>query len=137
MADTHCLIAVPASDTGNGSLAMFQHQGIKSIVPFPIKKVLIVSGMKPGDERGKHAHHETQEIIFPIEGGCEVEIDDGKKKQVVQLRGKSQALLLPARVWRTLRKFDEKTILLIIADQEYDERDYIRSYEEFLSVLAE
>lgn len=134
--ESHRLIAVTGSDTGNGSLAMFQHGGGLGIIPFDIKKVLVVSGMKPRDVRGRHAHRETQEVIIPIQGGCDIEIDDGTAKTTVTLSGMSKGLYLPPRVWRTLKNFQEGTILLLIADREYDEQEYIRSYEEFRRVIG-
>ncbi len=139
------LIDFPASDTGNGSLAMFQSgpagpeipASLRGLLPFDIKKVLVVSGMKPGDVRGKHAHLETQEIIIPIQGGCDFEIDDGTKVHSVSLHGMKQGLLLPPRVWRTFKNFEEGTIILIIADQYYDEKDYIRKYEDFKRLMLD
>lgn len=137
------LIDFSASDTGNGSLAMFQSgpagpeipAALRGLLPFDIKKVLVVSGMKPGDVRGKHAHRETQEIIIPIHGGCDFEIDDGTTVHSVSLHGMKQGLLLPPCVWRTFKNFEEGTIILIIADQFYNEKDYVRDYGEFTRMM--
>ena len=136
MADTYRFIDFPASDTGNGSLAMFQKGGSKGIIPFDIKKVLVVSGMKPSDIRGNHAHRETQEVVVAIRGGCDFAIDDGTAKHSVTLNDAQRGLLLPALVWRTYKNFQKDTILLIIADQEYDEKEYVRSYEEFKKLVC-
>lgn len=112
---------------------MFQH-GQNSPLPFAIKKVLIMRGMKPGDKRAQHAHHKTTEILTVIQGGCTVELDDGaKKKESIEMKADmAQALLLPPRIWRTLKRFQKNTILLVIADTKYDEADYIRDYESFI-----
>lgn len=134
--ESHRLIDIAGSDTGNGSLAMFQHGGPRGIIPFEIKKVLVVSGMKPSDVRGKHAHRETQEVIIAIRGGCDFEIDDGTTKNTVTLSGMSTALYLPPRVWRTFTNFQEGTILLLIADREYDEKEYVRDEGEWRTMLA-
>lgn len=136
MADAYQLIDFPASDTGNGTLAMFQKGGPKGIIPFDIKKVLVVSGMKPGDVRGNHAHRETQEVVVAIRGGCDFTIDDGSTKYSVTLESMKQGLFLPARVWRTFTNFQKDAVLLLIADQEYDEKEYIRSYEEFKKLVS-
>ncbi len=134
--DPYNVIDITGSDTGNGSLAMFQKGGPKGIIPFDIKKVLVVSGMKPGDVRGNHAHRQTQEVVVAIRGGCDFEIDDGVKKHPVTLSGMKQGLLLPALVWRTYKNFQKDTILLIIADQEYDEKEYVRDYAEFKTMVT-
>ena len=129
------LIDLRASDTGNGSLTMLQ-SGARGAIPFDIKKILLVQGMKPGDVRGKHAHRETQEVIVALRGGCDIAIDDGSTVHSVPLRGMSHALFLPPRVWRTLKNFDEGTVLLLIANQEYDEKEYVREYGEFTKLVA-
>lgn len=134
--ESHRLIAITGSDTGNGSLAMFQHGGPRGIIPFEIKKVLVVSGMKSDDIRGKHAHRETQEVIIALRGGCDFEIDDGSRVHKVTLSGMTQALYLPPRVWRTFTNFQKDTILLLIADQEYDENEYVRDEGEWRTMIA-
>jgi dTDP-4-dehydrorhamnose 3,5-epimerase-like enzyme len=130
------LIEADPSDTGNGSLLMFQ-SGTRGNVPFPIKKVLVVSGMKPGDVRGLHAHRRTEEIVIAVRGGCDIEMDDGTGTETVRIAGWKTSVLLHAKVWRTLRNFEPDTVLLIIADTEYDEADYIRKYEDFRAMLKE
>ena len=135
MDERYRLIDVSACDTGNGRLAMFQ-PGANGNIPFAIKKVLVISGMKPTDMRGQHAHHATREVIVPVSGGCSIDLDDGRRTYTVRLSAGGQALFLPAQYWRTLHSFQENTALVIIADQEYDERDYIRDYQDFLGVLT-
>ena len=136
-------INVDPSDTGNGSLLMYQSGKNPSTklrtggrVPFAIKKVLVVRGMKPTDVRGKHAHITTQEIVVAVQGGCDIEVDDGKRKEIVRIEGWEKSVLLPPQVWRTLTNFAENTILLIIADHEYTEDDYIRNYAKFLEMVS-
>jgi len=61
-----------------GSLVQFQ-QGSAGIntLPFEIGKVLVMSDIRADDVRGNHAHHETEEILVALTGGCTVEVDDG------------------------------------------------------------
>ncbi len=110
--------------------------GENNNIPFEIKKVLVINGMGLKDKRGSHAHHKTSEILVVLQGGCEVELDNGNKKEVVMLQpDMSKALLLPPKIWRTLQNFHKDTILLVVADTEYDEKDYIRNYDDFLKTL--
>jgi len=39
-------------------------------------------------------------------------------------------LYIPRLYWRTI-KFSHNAVLMCLASMEYDEQDYIRSYEEF------
>lgn len=127
------LLPFPAKNTGKGDLTMYQQS---AGLPFTIGKVVTLRGMQQGDIRGKHAHHKMQEIVVPLQGGCVIEIDDGTAKESFTLNDPHTALFIPPQVWRTLTNFQPETILLLIADLEYDEAeaDYIRDYEEFLAM---
>jgi len=62
-----------------GSLVQFQAgDELENALPFEIGKVLVSSGMNPGDVRGNHAHYETEEIVVALSGGCTFELDDGR-----------------------------------------------------------
>lgn len=105
-------------------------------VPFEIAKVLVVRGMQPTDVRGQHAHRCTAELVVPISGGCTVECDNGQgDTESFELRSSSEGMYLPPQYWRTLKDFEKGTVLLIVADTEYSEADYIRDYDDFLSFV--
>lgn len=129
------LISFPAHTGDKGDLTMFQNG---SGLPFPIGKVVTIHGMKETDVRGQHAHHKMQEIVVALQGGCEIEIDDGTTKEMFTVDNPNSALYIPPQVWRTLRNFKSDTILLLIADLPYDsaETDYIRDYEEFKRLIG-
>jgi|CXWL01.1.fsa_nt_gi hypothetical protein len=117
----------------DGTLTMFQEgEGL----PFPIKKVLVVTDVDQTAVRGKHAHKTVQEIVVAIKGGCMVEVTDGTHTASEVLDSPTKAILLPGPVWRTLKDFQPDTILLIIADGVYDENDYLRDYDEFLAFVG-
>jgi len=121
-----------------GSLVQFQEGMDESnALPFKIGKVLVSSDMNPDDIRGNHAHHETEEIVVALNGGCTFDLDDGKgHTDQVHLAAKknkdtTSALLLYPHVWRTFHTFEPGTVLLVIANIKYDETDYIRDRKTF------
>jgi len=62
-----------------GSLVQFQQGDAEAnALPFKIGKVLVMSNIAGDDVRGNHAHHETEEILVALTGGCTVDVDDGK-----------------------------------------------------------
>lgn len=124
--DFYKILDFPSSDTKNGILGMFQDVG------FEIKRVLVMREMKEDDERGGHTHHKTRQILFAVNGGCTVDLDNGKQKDSVKLDKFTQGVLLEPYVWHVMRSFEPETILLVLADMEYNEEDYIRDYQEFL-----
>ena len=141
-----------------GSLVQFQQgDAEENALPFEIGKVLVMSDIRTDDVRGNHAHYETEEILVALTGGCTVEVDDGKgRKETVSLSAtevRSQtsevsnptsdlrpltsdkaALLLYPHVWRTMRDFEPGTTLMVVANIQYDEADYIRDRAEFEEV---
>ncbi len=114
---------------------MFQNAGPASKrVPFPIRRVFTITGMDGADRRGAHAHHKTKQILVALRGGCTVDLDDGKRKAEVRLTKENEGLFLQPHVWHVMRDFEPNTVLLVVADQIYNEKDYIRDYEQFLKI---
>ena len=131
-------ISFPFHDSKNGSLVMFQNNSVvnkKNSLPFDVKKVLVIKDTKNGDVRGGHTHCKTRQIIFAISGSCNIKLDNGKERTQVTLDGFNNGLTLEPYVWHTMEDFKPNTILLILADTEYDEKDYIRNYDDFLNSI--
>lgn len=132
------LIDFPSFDTKNGILTMIQkEQNEDEALPFEIKKVLIIQGMKESDTRGGHTHHITQQLLFCISGACTVNLDNGKEKKSIVLNKSNQGLLLHPYVWHTMENFNNETMLLVLADTSYDEKEYIRNYDDFIRYAKE
>lgn len=131
------ILDFPFFDSANGMLAMFQGKAARAEkkLPFNIKKVLVMKGMKPKDIRGGHTHHKTRQILFAISGSCIVDLDNGKETAIVKLDKFNQGLLLEPYVWHVMKKYSPGTILLVLADREYNENDYIRDYNKFLKFV--
>lgn len=131
-------ISFHSSDTKNGVLTMFQRgDSGQNKVPFDIKRVLVINGMSGKDVRGGHTHHKTQQILVCISGRCMVNLDNGKERAQVALESPNEGLLLYPYVWHTMQDFIDNTILLVLADTEYDEKEYIRDYDEFMKNVRE
>ena len=75
-----------------GSLVQFQQgDDPENALPFSVGKVLVSSDMTPDDVRGNHAHHETEEIVVALSGGCTFDLDDGRgRKETVSLSAKTE-----------------------------------------------
>ncbi|SSQ43844.1 WxcM-like, C-terminal [Acinetobacter baumannii] len=59
-------------------------------------------------------------------------MDNGLEKQEVIVSQSNKGLLIPPMVWHEMHDFSNDCILLVIANDYYDESDYIRDYENFL-----
>mgnify|MGYP001578098491 FL=1 len=106
-------------------------------VPFQIKRVLCMRGMTGDAIRGGHTHHKTRQILLALSGACTVDLNNGRgEKTTVRLDALNTGLLLEPYTWHTMKNFADNTVLLVLASTLYDERDYIRNYNEFLSLVA-
>jgi len=100
-------------------------------VPFDVRRVYYIFATKEGVERGFHAHKALNQVAVAVTGSCEMVLDDGECETSVLLDSALKGVLIGPGVWRVMRNFSSDCVLLVLADQHYDEADYIRDYEEF------
>jgi hypothetical protein len=62
-------------------------------------------------------------------------LDNGKQKEEVWLDSPTKGLIIEDMTWREMYDFSDDCLLLVLANQHYEEKDYIRDYGEFLSEL--
>lgn len=104
-------------------------------VPFNIARVYYIFGTKAGVERGFHAHKTLQQVAVAVRGTCTMMLDDGTEKVEIALDDPAHSVRIDPMIWHEMKNFSEDCVLLIFADQAYDESDYIRNYEAFLSAV--
>jgi hypothetical protein len=105
-------------------------------VPFEIKRVFYIFGTLPKVLRGQHSHHKTKQYLIAVHGSCKVTLENGIHSNTYELNNPSFGLFQDAMVWGTMHDFSADCVLLVLADQYYDESDYIRNYEEYKRALA-
>ncbi len=101
-------------------------------VPFDVKRVYYLYDIPSGEARGGHAHYELEQYIIAASGSFDVILDDGKNRKIVNLNRPNLALHIVPGLWRELDNFSSGSISLVLASHIYDEKDYIRDYNEFL-----
>ena len=106
-------------------------EGSKNI-PFDIKRVYYIYDTIPEESRGFHAHKTLEQLIVAIDGACQFVLDDGKKREKVWLNSPNKALYIGKNMWREMKHFSYGCKLMVLASEYYDEKEYIRSYDEFL-----
>jgi dTDP-4-dehydrorhamnose 3,5-epimerase-like enzyme len=100
-------------------------------VPFSIKRVYYIFGTLEGVRRGKHAHRQLRQMMVCLAGQCKVLLDDGRVREEVILARNDQGLMLDPMIWHEMYEFSPGCILLVLADNWYDEADYLRDYSAF------
>lgn len=125
------IIELPKILDKRGNLSFIE--GCKHI-PFPIKRVYWIYDV-PGDTvRGGHAFRQQEEFIVAISGSFDVMLDDGKTQVRHHLNRSYKGLYVPNGVWRHMENFSTNSLALVIASTLFDPKDYIRDYEEFVSI---
>lgn len=101
-------------------------------VPFDVKRIYYLYDVPGGADRGGHAHKELYQLIVAASGAFTVVLDDGTNKKAFALNRPYQGLLVKPGIWRTLTDFSSGSICMVLASEKYDEKDYIRWYENFI-----
>lgn len=105
-------------------------------LPFPIKRVYYIFGTREGIRRGKHAHRRLTQMMVCLTGQCKVLLDDGNTREDVVLTRNDHGLMLDPMLWHEMYDFSPDCVLLVLADNYYDEADYIRDYRTFKAACA-
>lgn len=102
-----------------------------SAFPVSLERVFSVTADR-GAERGRHAHKRCTQILSCVAGEVDLLLDNGSHKVSARLSTNSDAVLIPPGVWAEQTYLQDRSVLLVLCDQPYDEDDYLRDYNEFI-----
>lgn len=105
-------------------------------VPFEIRRVYYLYDVPGGETRGGHAHRHLQQFFIAASGSFDVTVDDGRERKRFHLNRSYYGLYVPAMMWRDLDNFSSGSVCLVLASEYYDEKDYIRGYEDFARAVS-
>lgn len=120
------LIPLTCFVDGRGSLTPLE----RAALPFDVARVYFVHGMEQSTTRGNHAHYRTNQVFLTVEGKVVIECYDGRERRKFALDTSESALCVPAGIWTT-NHHGEGSVLCVLADRPYDERDYIEDRKIF------
>lgn len=104
-------------------------------IPFEVSRVYWVYDVPSGENRGGHAHKHCREFIIAVSGSFTVTLSDGTQTHTYLLNHPYQGLLVDTDTWRTLNDFSSGAVCLVLAEDAFDEHDYIRDYEVYLAYI--
>lgn len=118
---------------GDARGRLIVQEACSDLVPFEIRRSFFIFDTTPGTVRGSHAHHKTRQMLICVSGACTIacEMPDGTKS-TCRLDWPNKGLLIEGMVWHQMKEFSKDAVLLVLASEHYDERDYVRDYETFL-----
>lgn len=122
------LIQLSKKGDNRGALVVIE-QG--KDVPIDIKRVYYMFDTTSGVRRGFHAHKKLTQIAIPVKGSCKFLLDDGNQVEHVLLDSPTVGLIIEPMVWHEMYEYSDDCVLMVLADDYYDESDYIRDYDTF------
>lgn len=119
-------------DPGIGYLSIAQSQ---TSVPFPIRRAFWAYYTPDSILRGRHAHHRTEMVLIAVAGRIIVTTETaGHGTEIFTLESPNVGLYMPVLCWHTMQ-YSHNAVQLVLASTEYDEKDYIRDYDHFKSLV--
>lgn len=104
-------------------------------VPFEIQRVFYLYDVPGGEARGGHAHRALHQVIIAASGSFDVVVEDGAGEARYFLNRSYYGLHVPPMVWAHLENFSSGSVGLVLASAHYDEGDYYRDHDEYVSVM--
>ena len=124
------LIEIPKIQDPRGNLAIIE----KDVVPFEIRRVYYLFDVPSNAYRGGHAHKNLKQVLIALSGSFDVILDDGIERKIITLNKPDRGLVIPTGIWRELENFSSGSVCLALASDVFDESDYVRDYDVFISM---
>lgn len=126
------LVNLPKIPDERGNLSFIEEE---QHIPFKIKRTYWIYDVPGGEIRGSHAFKESEEFIVAISGSFDVVLHDGKKEMKYSLNRSYYGIYVPKLTWRKLENFSTNSLALILSSTAFKENDYIRDFDQFLSLV--
>jgi hypothetical protein len=124
------LIDLTKIEDPRGNLSFIEEE---NQIPFKINRVYWIYDVPGGEYRGSHAFKESEEFIVALSGSFDVILHNGKVEDKFSLSRSYYGIYVPKLHFRKLENFSTNSLALILASTPYNENDYIRDFNEFLT----
>lgn len=104
-------------------------------IPFDIKRVFYIYGSDRDVVRGRHANYNSEFVLINVSGTSKVKVDDGVNQKIFDLDRPHTGIYLPKLIWKDMYDFSPDSVLLVLSSEHYDDKEYIRNYEDYLKVV--
>jgi len=128
------VIELPKVIDPRGNLTFIEQ---KNHIPLEMKRIFYIYDVPTAESRGEHAHKTLEQFLICMSGSFDVELDDGFKKKKFHLNRPWQGLYIPPMIWAAETNFDPGSVCTVLVSDFYNEKDYIRNYDEFLKIIRD
>jgi hypothetical protein len=132
MLDRVKFILLPSVADPRGVLTAIE--AVKDI-PFEIKRVFYMHHIV--QDRGGHAHRDTDQVVIAAAGSFSLEVFDGKDTKRFAMHDPTRGLYIPRMIFIAMSDFAPGSVCLVIANSYYDMSRSFRSKEEYRNSLIQ
>lgn len=128
--DPHIITFDKIGDSSMGYISVGQNDQL----PFEVKRIFWTYHTPESIVRGRHAHHDTQQILLAVTGRIVVhtETADGVVQTFI-LDTPDKGVYVPPNVWHTMQ-YSHTAIQVVMASTLYEASDYIRDHQQFQQI---
>ena len=115
------LLEIPSHADERGTLYV-----IEEMIDFQVKRVYFISNAG-GTTRGMHRHRVTKQALFVPKGSCVIKVQEMDSNEEISycLDSPEKLLYLNPEDFHWMLDFSEDCVLMVLASNKYDKRDYI------------
>ena len=114
--------------------SLFVFESINEI--FEIKRVFTVTRNNENYyQRGRHAHKRDQQIVTCPYGSIRFTVSDGVQNKTYIIDSPQKAVYVPRYIWTETDYLENNTVVTVYSSHPYDEKSYIRDYDEYLKII--
>lgn len=118
---------------GAGKLSFFEAD---VDIPFEIRRVYYISKVPEGVRRGYHAHKELKQLLFCPYGRIQLVLENEFGREEIELSDPSIGVVIDRPTWREMLWLQKDSVLCVAASEHYDDKDYIREYQDFRNYIS-
>ena len=100
-------------------------------IPFDVKRVYYIFDVEQTVRRGFHSHNDLEQLLVCVHGSVKILVKTPFAEEVVTLDSPDKGLYIGPMIWREMFDWENEAVLLVMASKHYDEKDYIRDYDQY------
>lgn len=102
-------------------------------IPIEVKRVFYMHHVT--EDRGGHAHIDTDQVIIPVSGSFRLRLSDGREQREIVMDDCTKGVYVPRLTYTDLIDFTPDAVCLVLANTHYDMGKSLRSYDDYLNYL--
>lgn len=115
--------------------ALTSIEGECNDIPIDIKRIFYMHHVV--DNRGGHAHIDTDQVLIGISGSFKLKLFDGKETQEFVMDDCTKGVYVPRLTFTDMYDFTPDAVCMVLANTHYDMGKSLRSMDAYMSYLKE